>query len=227
MQEVDGRDIKADIDLLVDTMQSINKAKDFQIISDIIFKFIQSFVSFNMIVIYKFNEKEKSLDVVSCLGSNTERMKKRIPFKIGEGAVGLAAKDKKPLLIDDVFRSQNIKVRQFYEEDPLIRSFMAIPLVVGDTIVGILSVSCSRPNQYTSYDMQMISIIASQAAAFLELNEYISEIEMVSAQILEKVNSGVMVIDSEYRILVFNDAAEKITQYKAEEVLGKKCRIYH
>ena len=58
MQEVDGRDIKADIDLLVDTMQSINKAKDFQIISDIIFKFIQSFVSFNMIVIYKFNEKE-------------------------------------------------------------------------------------------------------------------------------------------------------------------------
>lgn len=224
MQEVDGRDIKADIDLLVDTMQSINKAKDFQIISDIIFKFIQSFVSFNMIVIYKFNEKEKSLDVVSCLGSNTERMKKRIPFKIGEGAVGLAAKDKKPLLIDDVFKSQNIKVRQFYEEDPLIRSFMAIPLVVGDTIVGILSVSCSRPNQYTSYDMQMISIIASQAAAFLELNEYISEIEMVSAQILEKVNSGVMVIDSEYRILVFNDAAEKITQYKAEEVLGKNLQ---
>ena len=101
---------------------------------------------------------------------------------------------------------------------------MAIPLVVGDTIVGILSVSCSRPNQYTSYDMQMISIIASQAAAFLELNEYISEIEMVSAQILEKVNSGVMVIDSEYRILVFNDAAEKITQYKAEEVLGKNLQ---
>lgn len=84
MQEVDGRDIKADIDLLVDTMQSINKAKDFQIISDIIFKFIQSFVSFNMIVIYKFNEKEKSLDVVSCLGSNTERMKKGYPLRLGK-----------------------------------------------------------------------------------------------------------------------------------------------
>lgn len=216
------RDIKKDIYLLANTMQSINKAKDFQLISDFIFKFIQNFVSFNMIVIYKFNEKENYLDVVSCIGSNTEKMKKRLPFKIGEGAVGLVAKDKKSLLINDVLISKEIKVRQFYEEDPIIRSFMAIPLVVGDKIIGILSVSCSKPHQYTEYDMQMISIIASQGAAFLELNEYISEIEKISDQILENVNSGVMVIDCDFKVLVFNDAAEKITGYSEEEIIGKK-----
>ena len=216
------RDIKVDIDLLANTMQSINKAKDFQVISDIIFKFIQNFVNFNMIVIYKFNERENSLDVVSSLGSSAEKMKKRIPFKIGEGAVGLVAKDKKSLLINDVLISKEIKVRQFHEEDPIIRSFMAIPLVVGDKIIGILSVSCSKPHQYTPYDMQMISIIASQGAAFLELHEYISEIEKVSDQILENVNSGVMVIDYDFKVLVFNDAAEKITGYSEAEIIGRR-----
>ncbi|MDR7869363.1 MAG: ATP-binding protein [Tissierellaceae bacterium] len=217
-----GRDIKGDVNLLANTMQSINKAKDFQLVSDFIFKFIQNFVSFNMIVIYKYNERESSLDVVSCIGSSTEKMKNRIPFRIGEGAIGLVAKDKKSLLINDALNSKEIKVRQFHEEDPLIRSFMAIPLVVGDKIIGILSVSCSKPHQYTQYDMQMISIIASQGSAFLELNEYISDIEKMSNQILENVNSGVMVIDCDFNVLVFNNAAEKITGYSEDEVIGRR-----
>ncbi len=221
MKEHQKKDQSLNIELLANTMKSINKAKDFQLVSDIIFKFIQKFVSYNLIVIYKFNGKENTLEVVSCVGSNAEEMKKRPPFKIGEGAIGLAIKDNKALLINDTLISKEIKVRQFYE-DPVIRSFMAIPLIVGDNIIGIISVSCSQPHQYTDYDLQMISIITSQGAAFLELNQYIFEKERISDQILEKVNSGVMVIDSDYKVLVFNDAAEKITGFLEEEILGMK-----
>lgn len=221
MKEKQKRDTSVNVELLANTMKSINKAKDFQKVSDIIFKFIQKFVSYNLIVIYKFNEKENTLEVVSCVGSNAEEMKKRPPFKIGEGAIGLAIKDNKALLINDTLISKEIKVRQFYE-DPVIRSFMAIPLIVGDKIIGIISVSCSQPHQYTDYDLQMISIITSQVAAFLELNQYILEKERISNQILENVNSGVMVIDSDYKVLVFNDAAEKITGYSEDEILGMK-----
>lgn len=215
------RDIEADFDLLVKTMLSINKAKDFNLISDGIFKFIEKFVSYNMVVIYRFKERDNTLEVVSCIGSNAEEMKKRPPFKAGEGAVGLVVQDKKAILINDVLISKEIKVRQF-NEDPAIRSFMAIPLIVGDKVIGIISVSCSEPHRYTEYDMKMISVIASQGAAFLELNEYIFESEMVSEQILENVNSGVMVIDNDYKVQVFNDAAEKITGYSEKEILGKK-----
>ena len=170
------RDIEADVDLLVSAMQSINKANDFQLISNYIFKFIDDFVSYNMIVIYKCNDKDNSLEVVSCVGSNVENLKKKIRFKTGEGVVGLVAQKKEAVIVNDALISSKIKIRQHCKEDPLIRSFMAIPLVVGNNVIGILSVSSSSPDMYTDYDMKMISIIASQGAAFLELNEYILEI---------------------------------------------------
>ncbi len=113
--------------------------------------------------------------MVSCIGSDMEKMKKRMPFKVGESAVGLVAQDKKALLINDVLKSKEITVRQYYDEDPIIRSFLAVPLVVGDKIIGILSVSSSKAHEYDEYDVKMINIIASQGAVLLELNSNIIE----------------------------------------------------
>ncbi len=218
------RDKIVDLDLLSETIDLMNKAENFQVISDIIFNFIQNFVNYNMAVIYRFQEKKKILEMVSCIGADVEKMRKRMPFRLGESAVGLVAKDKKALLIHDALNSKEIRVRQYYEEDPLIRSFLAVPLIVGDRIIGILSVSSSKPHEYNKYDVKMINIIASQGAVLLELNNNISQAKKFSNRILENVNSGVMVIDGEYTIISFNKSAEGITGYSCEELVGKNIR---
>ncbi|OPX18646.1 hypothetical protein BXT86_00030 [candidate division WOR-3 bacterium 4484_100] len=41
--------------------------------------------------------------------------------------------------------------------------------------------------------------------------------------ILNSITDGVMTVDNEWRITSFNPAAEKITGYRAEEVIGKIC----
>src|SRR5699024_1341792 len=105
--------------------------------------------------------------MVSCIGSDIKKMKERLPFKIVESAVGLVAKDKKSLMFNDVLKSKEILVRQYQDEDPIIRSFLAVPLIVGDRVIGILSVSSSKPHEYDEYDVQMISIIASQGAVLM------------------------------------------------------------
>ena len=220
MKKPKDRDLK----LLSETIDLMNKAKDFQVISQIIFDFIQNFVNFNMVVIYRLNEKEKILEMVSCIGSDMEKMKKRMPFKVGESAVGLVAQDKKALLINDVLKSKEITVRQYHDEDPIIRSFLAVPLVVGDKIIGILSVSSSKAHEYDEYDVKMINIIASQGAVLLELNSNIIEAKNFSNQILENVNSGVVVVNDKYEIIIFNKAAEKISGYSYKEVIGKNIK---
>lgn len=215
----------ADLYLLSETFNQISKVKDFQITADIIFNFIKKFIKFDMAVIYKINEKENTLEIVSCLGTDTEKLKKRMPFKIGEGAVGLVAKNKKPILINDVLEFSEVKVRQYYNEDPIIRSFLAVPLVVGDKTIGILSVSSSKINQYDDYEVQVINIIASQAAVLLELNNNITETKKFSNKILDNVNSGIMVIDNLNKIIIFNKSAEIITGFNADEILGKDISI--
>lgn len=210
-----------ELNFLSKTINDISKAKDFQSISEIIFDFIQELIHFNMAVIYRLNQKQGELEIVSCRGSDTKKMKKRVPFKIGEGAVGWVAKEKKALLLNDALDAEGVKVRQFFDEDPIIRSFLAVPLIVGDNLIGILSVSSSQPNQYRETHVEIITIIASQVAALMELNNEINETKRFSNHILENINSGVIVIDNNYKIIVFNKAAEKISGFKCEEVMGK------
>ena len=210
-----------DLNLLAETFDLISRSEDFQATADIIFKFVKRFIKLDMAVIYKINDKENILEIVSCLGTDTDKLKKRMPFKIGEGAVGLVAKNKKPILIKDVLESNQIKVRQYYNEDPIIRSFLAVPLVVGNKSIGILSVSSSNINQYDDYELQMISIIASQAAVLLELNNNINEMKKFSDKILDNVNSGIMVIDNCNKINIFNSYSEAISGFNAEDILGK------
>lgn len=214
-----------DLYLLSEIFNQISKVKDFQAASDIIFNFIKKFIVFDMAVIYKINENEKTLEIVSCIGSDTEKLKRRMPFKIGEGAVGLVAKNKKPILINDALENNEVKVRQYYNEDPIIRSFLAVPLVVGDKSIGILSVSSSKINQYVDYEVQLINIIASQAALLLELNNNIKETKNFSNKILDNVNSGIMVIDNSNNIIIFNKSAEIITGFDADEILGMNIDV--
>jgi PAS domain S-box-containing protein len=46
-------------------------------------------------------------------------------------------------------------------------------------------------------------------------------------EIFETMRDGLMVIDNEGYVQLFNRAAEEITGYKKEEVIGKKCSIFN
>ncbi|MCR2043324.1 GAF domain-containing protein [Anaerosalibacter massiliensis] len=102
-----------DLNNLLRTIKSISKAKNFKSISEIIFNFIESLIKYDMAVIYNIDWKRKELEVVSCRGSDIDKLKRRVHIRFGEGAVGWVAEKKKVLLIDDVFKTEKIQVRQF------------------------------------------------------------------------------------------------------------------
>lgn len=212
---------------LLEATKNMSQAKDIKSIADALFDFIINLKQYDMAVIYRINEEYDYLDVVSCRGSDINNLKKRVQFKIGEGAVGWVAKEKKALLIENVLKSKKIRVRQFYDEDPIIRSFLAVPLVTNNKVKGIISISSSKEYQFNEQDAELITILASQCAALLELNNEITQAKRFSNSILENMNSGVMVINNKKTIISFNKAAEKITGYKLQEVIFKSFEKLH
>ena len=48
--------------------------------------------------------------------------------------------------------------------------------------------------------------------------------KQVLQAILDSVSEGVMALDKDWKIVVWNDAAERITGFQKEEVLGNECR---
>ncbi len=43
--------------------------------------------------------------------------------------------------------------------------------------------------------------------------------------VVETMRDGLMVVDSQGRILFFNKAAEEITGYSRDEIIGKPCTL--
>lgn len=61
-----------DLQLLSKTIDLMNQANDFQVVADIVFNFIENFINYNMAVIYKINNKENILEIISCIGSDAK-----------------------------------------------------------------------------------------------------------------------------------------------------------
>ncbi len=209
---------------LFQAIDSISKSKTLEDMSSELFDFIEKVIEFNMAIIYVIDYEKEQLEVLSAKGPNLNSLKKRVKFRIGEGVVGWVAKEKKAIMLENAMHSKEIKVRQHSQEDPVIRSYMAVPLIVSNNVIGILSISNSKPGMFKQRDVQMISIIGSQIAAILEANRALSETRQFSNHILENVNSGIIVIDKMQRVVTFNKQAENITGYRNDEVIGRDIK---
>jgi len=54
--------------------------------------------------------------------------------------------------------------------------------------------------------------------------DHVSEVAQLTEDLLEALADGVVAIDSQYRIISFSLAAERITGYTRDEVIGRPCQ---
>ncbi len=208
---------------LLETSIDLTKARDFDTIAGILFDFIQQIVPISMAVLYVLESDGQTLKPRACRGTKLENLLKRNLFHLGEGGVGYVGREKKALLLTDAEKSTDlpIQIRQVKGEDPIIRSFMAVPLIVNNRLTGVLSVSTSEPNRYTMHDVELVSIVANQVAALVELYGQMEESQRFSDHILENMNSGVIVTDRAGTIIMINRMGEEITGYTHKNLRGK------
>lgn len=104
---------------------------------------------------------------------------------------------------------------------------IALPLQIGGKWVGLIYVL--RPLNEASFskvDQPILSSFAEQAAIAVQnakLAYLLAEEKRRVESVLENTADGVIGIDSNRRIISFNQAMEKLIGYDREEVLGKEC----
>lgn len=97
------------------------------------------------------------------------------------GIVGWLRSSEKPLLVRDFLAEMDqLPARPSYQAENPPRSALFVPLMAGGRVVGSLSVQHPAPNAYDSDDLQLLSIIANQAASAI-----------VSAQLFQTVGRRV------------------------------------
>ena len=104
------------------------------------------------------NSRESVLDIVTYRGHNPE-IKKEIRLKIGQGITGIVASSGRGMIVNDVSKDPNyISIKKE------IQSELAVPLIVEDMVIGVVSLDSNKINAFTEEHLKIVGILANQAA---------------------------------------------------------------
>ncbi len=84
--------------------------------------------------------------------------------KFGEGIIGQAAATGEKILVNDTRTYPNFLASQIFP----VRSELALPLKVGDQVIGVLNVDSDEYHSFDAGDVTILSVVADQLAVSLE-----------------------------------------------------------
>lgn len=88
-------------------------------------------------------------------------------LKVGEGLTGHAAKIGKPVAASQASRDPHFKYLPETHEK-IFQSLLAVPLIARGKVIGAINVQTREGREYSSVDIELLSIIADVAAGELE-----------------------------------------------------------
>jgi len=95
-----------------------------------------------------------------------QNIKKR-SLKIGESIAGRVVKNGRPYIINDLRKEKKYKYPHYVTQRGL-RSMVTVPLVQKDKTIGVLSIYNPKVGKYSSEDVKLLAMFASQAAIAIE-----------------------------------------------------------
>jgi nitrate/nitrite-specific signal transduction histidine kinase len=115
--------------------------------------------------IYLFNDDKTTLMMVGGTGSAGRTMLAAgHQLSRGQGLVGRAAESRRPVVVSDVARDPD------WLPNPLLpntRSEIAVPIILGDEVLGVLDVQHDLRDSLTRSDAELLQSIANQVAIAL------------------------------------------------------------
>ncbi|MCC7207951.1 MAG: PAS domain S-box protein [Anaerolineae bacterium] len=108
--------------------------------------------------------------------------------------------------------------------DIRLRQVVALPMIIRGSIVGVIFVFRTYAAESNPNDRVLLQSFADQAAIAVNnarLVQTITEGQRRTAAMVEHSADGVMVLDAEQRMVLFNRALGRITGWSAAEALGQ------
>ncbi|MEN9562877.1 MAG: hypothetical protein RIR73_1121 [Chloroflexota bacterium] len=124
---------------------------------------------FNLVQVYLFDSETGDFILKASSSAFGKRLKQGdYRLKAGAGIIGHVAETREPFFTNDV---SNVI---FHIKNPVqldTKSELAVPILAGDQLLGVLDVQQSQTTNFTPRDLQLVGIVADQLAASLQKAE--------------------------------------------------------
>ncbi len=143
---------------------------------------------------------------------------------------------KAPALVEDITSDERWSLAEGRE--PAYRSLLAVPLIMGEEVLGSLLLVHPQPNWFAAEQVGLVEAAARQIGVAVNnaelfnlirdqaenLGSMLREQQIEASRsraILEAVADGVLVTDEDMQVTLFNASAERILNLSSERIVGE------
>jgi len=132
-------------------------------------------------VISLLDPEENEIDAVYLFDLGKRYPGERIPF--GTGISGQVIQSGKPLLISSLQQVTDLDSVQAGKEGEETQSIVAVPMMLGGTSLGMLSVQSYQAGVYTEEDVQILGTLANQAIVAIQNGRLFAETQNLASKL--------------------------------------------
>ncbi|MGD9147814.1 MAG: GAF domain-containing protein, partial [Anaerolineae bacterium] len=148
---------------------SINSDLDLSGVLDALYTEIQRMVDADSFYVALYDESSGVLEFPLLIGDGGPIELEPRPIEEAPGVTGHVIQSRQPLHLPDL---NAIPDDEEYDivivDDDATRSYIGVPLLFRDEVIGVLSVQSRRANAYTDEDMELLETVATQASIAIE-----------------------------------------------------------
>jgi PAS domain S-box-containing protein len=142
------------------------------------------------------------LEMRAASGSFSELFPRNHHLKFGQGLVGWCANNRLTLLVNDV--RLDPRYTNLYPDRILTRAELAVPILAGDRLLGVLDIQSPQVNAFDDNDVRVMKTVADQIAVAME-----------NARLYEEVRRQ---LDDRERLFKAVDGARSELEKRAREL---------
>jgi PAS domain S-box-containing protein len=156
----------------------------------------------------------------ACYGYTEEVKKRRLAIE-GEGLIAYVARTGKLAYLPDVTKDE-----RYLKVASNTRSQLAIPLHLGEEIIGVLTIESVRFDDFSERDIFLLSSFADKAAGIVYQSQLFNLVSQGKAEwesTFDAMADAVFIFDSKQRLRRVNRAGAKMFNRDYDALLGAKC----
>lgn len=160
------------------------------------------------------------LYIKASYGFSPEAREQRLAIE-GSGIVSYVARTGKPVYLEDTSKDE-----RYLSVNPSTRSQLALPLRVGQEIIGVLNIENERVSGFTQRDIFIMTSFAEKVSGLVHqahLFDLVSRAKSEWESTFDAMADAVFIFDRKRRLRRINRAGAKLMGSKFERLLGQHC----
>lgn len=213
-----------DFELLLQANRILSSKLDVDEVLEAVLELAAKVVRAESASLLLLDEKTNELYFDVALGEARDTIK-QIRLNVGEGIAGWVARERQPLIVNDVTKDKRFTMKVDKSTKFITRSILAVPLLAKGKLIGVVeAINKELQQDFKQGDREAFEAFASQAAIAIENARLFSEVTREKEKlntIFAEMSDGIIFLDEDQRIVILNETAGRYCNLDLTESIGK------